>query len=321
MMIQMVIVLSVLGSYVVVMSDEVNLTATIPPGYGLQDYLCNGPLKSNTVLDDGEYRISSGPPCTISSEDNITITGSSNTTVRCEGEGRVLRFNSVQKLSLERMTFISCLIELVSIENTVVTNCTFQDALGGSAVRLYGSTGNVSITYCTFTNNRATLGGAVWLDGSTGNVSITYCTFQNNSAAYDGGAVWLFEPTGNVSITYCTFQNNSASSGGGGAVGLSRMLASHTAHFRTTVLLMMVVLCGCLNQQAMLASHTAHFTTTVLLVVVVVVLWGCGDQQAVLTSHIITAYFNTTVLVMVVLWHWMDPLSLMDQHAMEELMQ
>ena len=59
-MIQMVLVLSVLGGYVVVMSDEVNLTATIP-------YLCSGPLKSNTtvVLDDGEHRISSGPPCDI----------------------------------------------------------------------------------------------------------------------------------------------------------------------------------------------------------------------------------------------------------------
>ena len=65
MMIQMVI--AVLGSYVVVMSDEVNLTATIPPGYALQDYLCSGPLKSNTtvVLDDGEHRISSDHSATF----------------------------------------------------------------------------------------------------------------------------------------------------------------------------------------------------------------------------------------------------------------
>ena len=213
MMIQMVLVLSVLGSYVVVMSDEVSLTATIPPGYALQDYLCSGPLKSDTtvVLDDGEHRISSGPLCNISSEGNIAITGSSNTTVRCEGEGRVLIFSSVQKLTLERMTFISCHIELVSIENTVLTNCTFQDALGGGAVRLYGSTGDVSISYCTFQNNGV---GAVMLDGSTGNVSITYCTFQNNGAAAVVGAVMLDGSTCNVSITYCTFQNNGATFGG-----------------------------------------------------------------------------------------------------------
>ena len=81
MMIQMVFVLCVLGpwDYVVVMSDEVNLTATIPPGYALQDYLCSGPLKSNTtvVLDDGEHRISSGPPCDIFNGSSITIKGPS----------------------------------------------------------------------------------------------------------------------------------------------------------------------------------------------------------------------------------------------------
>ena len=110
MMTQMVLDLCALGSYVDVMSDEVNLTATIPPGYALQDYLCSGPLKSNTtvVLDDGEHRISSGPPCDIFNGSSITIKGSSvkNTTVRCEGKGRLLQFSSVQKLTLERMTFI-----------------------------------------------------------------------------------------------------------------------------------------------------------------------------------------------------------------------
>ena len=221
-MIQMVLVLSVLGSYAVVMSDEVSLTATIPPGYALQDYLCSGPLKSNTtvVLDDGEHRISSRPPCDISNKSNIMITGSSmkNTTVRCVGKRTMLRFSSVQKLTLERMIFISCRIELVSIENTVMTNCTFQDALGyGAAVMLRISTGNFSITYCTFQNNNTTIHGAVWLYGSTGNVSITYCTFQNNSATggIGGGAVGLIESTGNVSITHCTFQNNSATNHGG----------------------------------------------------------------------------------------------------------
>ena len=78
------------------MSDEVNLTATIPPGYALQDYLCSGPLKSNTtvVMDDGEHRISSGP---LFNEGNITITGSlmKNTIVCCEDEQRVIQFSSV----------------------------------------------------------------------------------------------------------------------------------------------------------------------------------------------------------------------------------
>ena len=77
------------------------------------------------VLDEGEHRISSGPPCTISNGDNITITGSSmqNTAVHCEGEGTVLAFRSAQMLTMERITFINCDIR---IENTLIVECTFQ---------------------------------------------------------------------------------------------------------------------------------------------------------------------------------------------------
>eukprot|EP00731_Ephydatia_muelleri_P034545 Em0065g6a len=82
MMHQMLFVLFVLRSYVV--------TATIPPGYALQEHLCSGQLELNTtlVLSDGEHRISSGPPCHVSTRGNISIVGSSmkNTTVHCEGE-------------------------------------------------------------------------------------------------------------------------------------------------------------------------------------------------------------------------------------------
>ena len=240
MMIQMVLVLCALGSYVVVMSDEVNLTATIPPGYALQDYLCSGPLMSNTtvVLDDGEHRISSGPPCDISNGSIITIKGSSmkNTTVRCEGKGRLLQFSSVQKLTLERMTFIGCSIRLVSTNCTFqcnskgqsvmssessskinITSCVFQNNsdMYATAVYFHGSRGDVSITNCAFQNNWADSGGgAIVMAFSTGNVDIKNCIFQNNNANF-GGAVMLNETTGNVSITNCTFLNNSATLDGG----------------------------------------------------------------------------------------------------------
>ena len=262
MMIQMVLVLSVLGSHAVVMSDEVNLTATIPPGYALQDYLCSGPLKSNTtvVLDDGEHRISSGPPCDISSEGNITITGFSmkSTTVHCEGEGRVFRFSLLQMLTAERMTFINCGIQLVSIENTFITNCTFQNSSNGAIWSSICS--NIYITGCVFQNNSATYGnsfdggGAVRLGGLIGDVGITDCVFQNNHAikgallngvddSVGGGAVWMgndsftgceFQEnitfdcmwsnlsTGYVNITNCTFQNNNATDGGAVMLGRSQ---------------------------------------------------------------------------------------------------
>ena len=238
MVIDLLIALSLLGSHV--RSDQVNTTVTIPPGSALQDYLCSGLLlKSNmtVVLEDGEHNISSESSCNIFNKGRLTITGSLDSTkrtvIRCESETRaVFAFVSVEMLAMERITFINCGIQLVSIEYTLIVNCTFQDSTSGAissntnalidtlygAVMLYGSTGNVSITDCTFQNNSVDdVGGAVKLYGSTGDVSITDCTFQNNSASY-GGAVALYESTGDISITDCTFQNNSAD--GGGAVML-----------------------------------------------------------------------------------------------------
>ena len=104
MMDQMLLVLFALRSYVV--------TATIPPGYAIQEHLRSGQLElnANLVLSDGEHRISSGPPCNISTRGNITIVGSAMkiTTVLCEGEGRVFEFISAHALSMERITFINC---------------------------------------------------------------------------------------------------------------------------------------------------------------------------------------------------------------------
>eukprot|EP00731_Ephydatia_muelleri_P033811 Em0038g30a len=259
MMHQMLFVLFALQSYVV--------TATIPPGYALQEHLCSGQLELNTtvVLSDGEHRISSGPPCHVSTRGNISIVGSSmkNTTVHCEGEGRVFEFISAQTLSTERITFINCGIHLISIENILIMECTFQDSSNttifaesvnnrsiikieyclfinnngyyGGGVWLNLSTGNVSISNCTFQNNTATYGfagdggsgggGGVSLRGSTGDVSISHCTFQNNTATSDlastGGGVLLWQSTGDVSISHCTFQNNTATTGGGGGGGVS----------------------------------------------------------------------------------------------------
>ena len=242
MTVHVLFVLSVLWSSIAVMYAQDNLTATIPAGYALQDYLCSGPLISNSiiVLEDGEHRISSGPLCNISNEGNITITGSSmkNTTVRCEEEGTVFTFISAQTLIMERITFINCGINLVSIENILIANCTFDDSsiwsqssniavsitdctfISNSAVNGIGavflgyvSTSYVGITNCAFINNSV---GAIFLEYvSASYVSITNCTFQNNNGGV--GAVLLEHVlTSDVSITNCTFQNNSATYGGGG---------------------------------------------------------------------------------------------------------
>ena len=263
-MIEMLIIVFILGSCVVARSDQDNTTVTIPPGYALQDYLCNGTLQSNiTVLldGDGEHLISSERSCNISNEGgSITITGSSTQriTIRCKGEGAIFAYLSVQIIKLEGITFIKCAIDLVSIENTFILNCTFQSCSNGAissksstntyiagcafsdtdhgVVTLVASTGNVCITNCTFHNSYNSgmdVGGAVSLSESTGNVHITDCTFHNNRVDSDGsdggdgpsyrgngGAVSLSGSTVNAHITDCTFHNNSAG-GSGGAVSLS----------------------------------------------------------------------------------------------------
>ena len=233
MIIDLLIALSLLGSHV--RSDQVNTTVTIPPSSALQDYLCSGPLQSNmtVVLEDGEHIISSESSCNIVNKGSVTITGSlvstKRTIVRCESKtSAVFAFVSVQILTMERITFINCGLQLESIEFTLIVNCTFQDSTSGAIssntnvhsdtlVMLNGSSGDVSITDCTFQNNNASYGGAVMLYGSTGDVCIIDCTFQNNIAGY-GGAVLLYGSTGNVSIIGCTFQNNTASLRNGGAV-------------------------------------------------------------------------------------------------------
>ena len=112
----------------------------------------------------------------------------------------MLRFISIQTFTLERMTFIRCGIELVSIKNAVITSCTFKSSSTDQGAIWSQSSTSIDITSYLYVNNSATYGGSVRFYRLTGDVSITNCTFQNNSAT-GGGAVWLFGSTGNAGIT------------------------------------------------------------------------------------------------------------------------
>ena len=311
MIIDLLIALSLLENYVT-RSDQVNTTITIPPGSALQDYLCSGPLQSNmtVVLEDGEHRIASQPTCNITTEGSVTMTGSLDSTkrsvVRCESNRSAVF--SVQMLTMERITFINCGIQLVSIKNTLIVNCTFQDSTSGAissntnviidtligAAILYESSSKLSIIGCTFQNSAGDGGGAVSLGISKGNVSITDCTFRSNRAG-GGGAVMIYGPTVDVCITGCTFQSNRAGDNGGGAVRLygsagdvsitGCTFLNNSAFFGGAVVLDRstgdVSITGCtflnnsaffggaVDQQAMLVSQGAHFRTTVLVFMVV----------------------------------------------------
>ena len=95
---------------------------------------------------------------------------------------------------------------------------------------------NISVTACTFTNNRAsTAGGGAFFSKAatltdctfTGNsrsgaqfaaaATLTGCTFTNNTRAGNGGGAFFFSQAS--TLTGCTFTNNTASgSGAGGGV-------------------------------------------------------------------------------------------------------
>ena len=91
----------------------------------------NRTLESNTtaVLDDGEYRISSGPPCDVSNEGKITIKGVSDDSQFAAKEKKGECFNC-------------------GIHGYLQSHCKFQNSAtyDGGAVVFGGLTGNVSIT-------------------------------------------------------------------------------------------------------------------------------------------------------------------------------
>lgn len=106
----------------------------------------------------------------------------------------------------------------------VFDGITFTKGLtqGSSEARFGGGvlikSGSHSFVDCTFTQNSAETsgknkgyGGAIRFD-STGDLTLTGTTFSNNTATGDSGALSL--SAGTTEITDCSFSNNSAPSGG-----------------------------------------------------------------------------------------------------------
>ena len=82
--------------------------------------------------------------------------------------------------------------------------------------------------------------------------------------------MFSYSSFGDVLITNCTFQNNSATFGGGGGVFMysSGDVSITNCNVRTTMVLIVVV-CRWNHHLVILASQTALFRTTELLMVVV----------------------------------------------------
>lgn len=103
--------------------------------------------------------------------------------------------------------------------NVTITNLTLTNATAAKGGAIYNE-GNLTVTNCTFTSNKATIsyvygGGAIYNKGTI--TSLSGCTFTNNKAAKYGGAV--YNDATIISLSDCNFTGNIASSyGGGGAI-------------------------------------------------------------------------------------------------------
>jgi hypothetical protein len=101
----------------------------------------------------------------------------------------------------------------VALSGLKITNGVAQDGLGGGAIENFG---NLTVSNCTLSNNKAQLtgpfpegsGGAIFNSGP--GLTVSGCTLSNNSAAADGGAFFARDPT---TVVGSTISGNSACPG------------------------------------------------------------------------------------------------------------
>ena len=136
-------------------------------------------------------------------------------------------FSGITELHITALAFISCgyndsaAINILSVWNVGISNCTFQNNTNngaessesgyGGAIHVHRS--NLTLVENIFHRNFAYTGGALEIFANS-TASLTRNTFHNNSANYQGGA--LFAYTSNtLTLSNNTFQDNSADYAGG----------------------------------------------------------------------------------------------------------
>lgn len=73
----------------------------------------------------------------------------------------------------------------VTLKDSVFDSCSAKSTGGGALASINGS---ISLSSCTFQDNRAAQGGALGMKG-TGTLSVANSTFDRNTAEYGGGAL------------------------------------------------------------------------------------------------------------------------------------
>lgn len=147
-----------------------------------------GGVDTITFLVSGTITLTNPLPNVIT---DVTIDGGNNITI--SGNSAVQVIGDVTG-SLE-------------LKNLTVTKA--GNGVGNGAIV---NDNNLTITHCTFSNNKATTGAAI-VNGGT--LTVSDSTFTNNSAP-NGGAIYGNDT--DMTITNSTFTGNTASGGNGGAI-------------------------------------------------------------------------------------------------------
>ncbi len=143
-----------------------------------------------------------------------TQTATIESTLFMNNTGRALHIEAVEDVNITNSEFTRNDGGAVYIKsnNALINNTEFNynSAERGGAVEVIS--GTVVITWCSFTNNKASyFGGAI--NVGSGSVSISNSELTNNRAGFDGGAISV--KSGSASISNIELTNNSADYYGG----------------------------------------------------------------------------------------------------------
>lgn len=142
-------------------------------------------LASGTYSEDNDFGL------TIDRSVTIVGQGQTNTIINAKGAGRIFIIKSGVTVTIEGLT----------LANGTASN---PGAYSGGAIL---NDGTLTLSGCTFTNNRAvSYGGAIFNRGTVAGLS--GCTFTNNTVLNSGGAIYNSGAMG--SINSCTFTGNTA---------------------------------------------------------------------------------------------------------------
>src|SRR5262249_20388603 len=99
--------------------------------------------------------------------------------------------------------------------STLSGNSSGGGVLAGGGGVCNGSTGKLTLSYCTVSSNRGFQGGGIYNDGS---LTVSNTTLFDNSGGFAGGGGMYNSTTGTLMVSFSTFSHNGNNEGSGGGI-------------------------------------------------------------------------------------------------------